>query len=69
LNTWRRRIPSVAEPNLVGSSPFSARSYRQHSQAHKRNIISSKTKGKEESYREKDELLQQYMLLKMVQFL
>jgi len=26
--TCRRSIPRVAEPNLVGSSPFSARSYK-----------------------------------------
>jgi hypothetical protein len=30
-DTCRRRIPSVAEPNLVGSSPFSARSCRWYS--------------------------------------
>jgi len=28
--TCSRRIPKVAEPNLVGSSPFSARSYILH---------------------------------------
>jgi len=26
--TCKRSIPRVAEPNLVGSSPFSARSYK-----------------------------------------
>lgn len=34
--TCSRRIPNVAEPNLVGSSPFSARSYILHKVSMKR---------------------------------